>query len=244
MSAIASVAMASVMIPEEKLVRVLVIDDDDLFQERMSHYFALYGFEVDIAEDPNKAKQLLAQHEYQIVLADVNFPGLDLKGDRFVLKNYETFKGARVVVVTALNVNELRSRTALENLGIPVWSKGAEDWGQNLTGLTKETKIARKEEIVVELNDFLSRKLGTPGDYVVTGATAAVMAKAGPAPAPAWDVAVEDILIGWLEGISNRERPLFSIGRTMLSANGMIEEVKQKTEFGKELLEMFVTEIR
>jgi CheY-like chemotaxis protein len=240
------VAVAAVMIPEEKLIRVLVIDDEEPFQQDMSDYFGAYGYSVDVASNLDEAKSLLEKNEYQIILADVNFEGLELKGDRFVLTHYKNFQGARVVIVTGLNINELRNHDALDNLKIPIWSKGDPNWGTNLTELTEATANTRKQELASQLNDFMSDKLGGSGNYIVTGAPAAVSAAAvGAKAAPiTWELAIEDILVGWLESQSNPERPFFSVGRTVLSASKMVEQVKQKTEIGRELLEMFVTEIK
>ncbi len=239
-------AMAAV-IPEEKLIRVLVIDDNETFRQDMIDYFGIYGYDVDVARDPEEAKPLIEKNEYQIVLADVNFDGLNLKGDRFVLNNYKDFKGARVVIVTALNVNELRNRAALDNLNIPVWNKADQNWGQNLTGLTRETAEARKQEIAGQLNDFISDKLGDAGDYIVTGASATAVATDAvtlPPPVEPWELEVKEILIGWLESQSNPHRPLFSVGRTVFSADKMVEQVRKRTDVGKQLLEMFLTEVR
>lgn len=241
------VAMAAV-IPEKKLVRVLVIDDEVDFQNDMTDYFEVYGYAVDVAKNFEEAKALLEQNKYQIALVDVNFNGLFLKGDKFVLKNHADFKGARVVVVTGRNVNELRSRIYLEQLRIPVWDKGDPNWGSNLTDLTEEATTARKEEIADRMNDFISGELGDSGDYVMTCASATGIATAEPAPATftpePWEVEIKEILIGWLEGQSKPDGPLFSVGRKVFSARKMIEQVKDQTDVGKELLEMFVNEVK
>lgn len=238
-------ALAAV-IPKGKLVRVLVVDDAVDFPQDMIDYFDIYGYSVDVARDIEEARVKLEKNEYQIVLVDVNFEG-ELKGDSFVLQNQSIFKGARVVVVTALNVNELRHRIALEEINIPIWGKEDDNWGSNLTGLTKETAKAREQEIADQLNDFISDKLGDPDNYVVTESSAATAAAATdsvqPAPEP-WEIAVEDILIEWLNGQNNPERPFYSVGRAVFSPIKMIEQIQQKTEIGKELLEMFATEIK
>jgi CheY-like chemotaxis protein len=250
MSEATAVAVAAV-IPEEKLIRVLVIDDEETFQQDMTNYFDTYRYSVDVARNLEEAKTLLEMYDYQIALVDVNFPGIKLKGDSFVLENRSIFKDARVIVVTGRNINQLRNRNALEKIEIPVWDKGDVNWGRKLTGLTEETAEARKQEIASQLNDFLSDKLGDSGNYVVIGSSAAAAAAAAakpqreeiPLPEP-WELAVEDILLGWLENQSNPERPFFSVGRAVYSPQNMIEQVQQKTEFGKELLGMFVTEVK
>ncbi|HZE70926.1 MAG TPA: response regulator [Pyrinomonadaceae bacterium] len=252
MSSTPGVAVAAVMIPEEQLIRVLVVDDREDFRRPMSDYFREFGYAVDLAKNPDEAKPLLEKNRYQIVLYDINFEGLNVKGDRFVL-NYKNFKGARVVVVTALEVNQLRSTAELQNLDIPVWGKGDPDWGTNLNNLTEETLEARKQEIASQLEGFVRDKLGFTDNRILTSssATAAVMAREAPvttagvglAPAP-WEIAVEDMLVEWLQSQDNLEGPLFSVGRTVLSANNMLDQIAKRTRIGKKLLEMFVTEVR
>lgn len=243
--AAAGAALAAI-IPQEKLTRALVIDDEVDFQEVMTDYFETRGYSIDLANNLDEAKTLLDETEYQIVMADVNFGDLDLKGDTFVLK-YKNFKGARVVVVTGRNLNNLRHRNALEKLEIPMWDKGDQNWGTNLNALTEATSKARNEELSHELNNFIRGKLGGSGNYVLTGsaaaATATAMAKAETAAAP-WELAVEDILIGWLQSQQDQERSFFLIGRHAFSASKMVDQVRRKTDVGKELLGMFVTEVK
>src|SRR5216684_7995054 len=116
MSAAAALALEMV-IPNEKLVRVLIIDDNATFLETVRAYFEAQNYSVDTAESIVRAKKLITEHDYQIILADINFQGEIARGDRFVLKHHHDFKGARVAVVTGLDINSLTSRNALEKLG-------------------------------------------------------------------------------------------------------------------------------
>ncbi|HEX8773832.1 MAG TPA: response regulator [Pyrinomonadaceae bacterium] len=234
-------AMAAI-IPEKKLIRVLVIDDEDRFQQDIKDYFETYGYAVDAARSPQEAKAFIAQKEYQIVIVDVNFEGIELDGDRFILQNYKDFKGARLVVATGLDINTLRNHVALKRHNIPVWDKGDDDFGKYLNDLTEETAQARKQKLAGQLNDFISDKLGGSGDYIVTGATAAVMTREKPERAP-WEAAIENIMVLWLESQKNQKKPFLSVGRTVLSPLDMIDHVKRKTNLGNELLKMFVVEV-
>jgi len=242
-----SAAAVAAIIPQVKMNRALVIDDETDFHDRMTDYFDTRGYSVDLARDLTQAKAYLESNEYQIVLADVNLGDLDVKGDAFVLR-YKNFKSARVVVVTGRNLNNILNGNALKERDIPVWDKGDQDWGAKLNALTAETSKARSEKFSDELNDFIKDKLGvSSGNYVVTGAAAAATAKAVVQPErelQPWEIAVEDILIGWLQGHKDMARPFFLVGRQALSAADMVQQVRQKTEVGKELLGTFVEEVR
>jgi CheY-like chemotaxis protein len=227
--------------------RALVIDDETDFHDRMTDYFETRGYSVDLARDLTQAKAYLEANEYQIVFADVNLGDLDVKGDAFVLR-YRNFKGARVVVVTGRNLNNIRNGNALKEQDIPVWDKGDQDWGTKLNALTAETSKARSEKFSDELNDFIKDKLGvSSGNYVVTVVAAAATANAVVQPQQEpqpWEMAVEDILIGWLHGQKDIARPFFLVGRQAFSAADMVQQVRQKTDVGKELLSTFVEEVR
>jgi CheY-like chemotaxis protein len=228
-------------IPKSMLVRVLVIDDEASFQEDMKEYFEAYEYTVDVADSISKAKELLREHNYQIILTDVNFPGLAQEGDRFVLQNFKSFKGARVIVVTGLDINSVRNRNALEGLGVPIWDKGDPNWGSKLTSLAWEVAAASKKSIEAEVNDFIADRLGEQeGGYIVQTGTVTN----GRVEAKPWEIAMEDILIDWLKRQSDQEEPFLSIGREVLSANKMIYEIKEKSAIGEELLQMFVNEMR
>lgn len=238
-------AAVAAIIPQQTIHRALVIDDEADFRVTMTDYFDTRGYSVDLASDLAQAKAFLDANEYQIVLADVNLGEFDVKGDVFVLR-YKNFKGARVVVVTGRNVNNIRNGNALKERDIPVWDKGDQDWGTKLNNLTAETSKARNEKFVGELNNFIKGKLGvSTGNYVVTGSEAAATAKAvakRSKPQP-WEIAVEDILVNWLHEQKDMLRPFFLVGRQVFSAADMVQQVKQKTDVGRELLRLFVKEV-
>lgn len=238
----AAVARIQMEIPRSMLVRVLVIDDETNFQQDMKEYFEAYEYSVDVADSISRAKELLKEHTYQVILADVNFHGLMPEGDRFVLQNFKNFKGARVIVVTGLDVNSVRNRNALEGLGVPIWDKGDPDWGTKLTSLALEVAESSKKNIAAELDEFISDKLGEQkGGYVLPISGEATIRREEARP---WEIAMEEILINWLKRQTDQEDPFLSIGREVLSASNMITEIKRKSAIGEELLQMFVNEVK
>lgn len=60
--------------------RVLVVDDDPAIREIMAVLLRRDGVEVDIAEDGERANQMLAENEYAAVLLDLIMPRLDGSG--------------------------------------------------------------------------------------------------------------------------------------------------------------------
>lgn len=57
--------------------RVLVVDDEDLVRDLLTHYLVQLGFEVIQAEDGSKALSLYRENPVDLVLSDVRMPRLD-----------------------------------------------------------------------------------------------------------------------------------------------------------------------
>jgi DNA-binding response OmpR family regulator len=59
-------------------VRILVVDDDDLLRQFLREVLVAGGYPlVDLAADAREALALLKDNVYQVVLADVNMPGMN-----------------------------------------------------------------------------------------------------------------------------------------------------------------------
>ncbi|WP_298439192.1 response regulator [Geobacter sp.] len=57
--------------------RIIVVDDDPDVLFFVKAVFDRGGFEVSCAENGEQALQLLAQGDYQLMLTDLNMPGMD-----------------------------------------------------------------------------------------------------------------------------------------------------------------------
>lgn len=60
-----------------KMKRILVVDDDDNLREILSAVLTKGGRAVDTARDGIEALALLNQNDYDVILSDLNMPGLD-----------------------------------------------------------------------------------------------------------------------------------------------------------------------
>ena len=97
--------------------RILCIDDDPDALRVLSEYLALEGYEVVAATDGASGIQMLAQEEVQLVITDLNMPGLTgMDVIEIVHKNYPDLQ---IMVVTGYGTIE----TVLEAL-----HKGAVDY--------------------------------------------------------------------------------------------------------------------
>jgi PAS domain S-box-containing protein len=97
--------------------RILAIDDDPDALQVLREYLRLEGYEVLVAPDGAMGMQMLQQYEVQLVITDLNMPGLTgMDVIDIVRKNYPT---VQILVVTGYGTME----TVLEAL-----HKGAVDY--------------------------------------------------------------------------------------------------------------------
>ena len=59
------------------MTRILSVDDDDNLREILSVILSKRGRAVDTARDGIEAVALLDQNHYDVILSDLNMPGLD-----------------------------------------------------------------------------------------------------------------------------------------------------------------------
>jgi DNA-binding NtrC family response regulator len=55
----------------------LIVDDEQIKTEVLKDALEDAGYAVDLASSPLRAKELLGQHEYQVILTDIRMPGMD-----------------------------------------------------------------------------------------------------------------------------------------------------------------------
>jgi putative two-component system response regulator len=89
---------------------ILVVDDDEDQRRVLAQLLKRYGFEVITAADGEEALELVKSDEPDLVLLDVNMPGLDgFEVCRRIKANPET-RLTPVILVTALTATEDRVR--------------------------------------------------------------------------------------------------------------------------------------
>ena len=117
--------------------RILVLDDEEPILLALQDYFTTFGFKVDIAQDVDKAKSLIAKTRYAAAIVDLRLSVLDgtegLDVIRCIRKHWaSTF----IIVLTAY--------------GTPTIEQIAIDLGVN-TFLHKPIPLADVMKIVVGL---------------------------------------------------------------------------------------------
>lgn len=123
--------------------RLLIIEDDPAYANRLNRNLQASGFEVTVTGNVEDAWVRISEQNFDMILTDIRLPGesgLDLLGDLMEQAAAGEIEAPPVVVLTSINSID----TAVEAM-----RKGAADY------LTKEST---REEIVLRLRKVLERK--------------------------------------------------------------------------------------
>lgn len=240
-------ATIEVSFPQENLVRVLVIDDEESFLSAMQDFFSSNNYSIELARTPEEAAQLLKKSEFELVIADINFGDLsDVKGDHFMMKNARLFGSAKRVVVTGQWLDEKRYKV-LEKAGIVFLgkedelSKRLEEVAQELVEVAQEKAEARTKSIMHIVKRAAQQELAGGAEVEVK---LAAVAPATPSPADLLKNELKQMLIKWLDARKSRDEQVLAYGQNFYSANDMIEQIKDETEVGLDHLRLLVSEIK
>jgi diguanylate cyclase (GGDEF)-like protein len=125
---------------------VLVLDDDTLFLEYLSLVLSNEGYEVHATADPLHAFELLACHEFAVVLCDQRMPAMD--GIEFLSRVKGMYPDAVRIVHSAYD-DSLVTREAINRGGVYKFVDKSADYG--------ELKNVVKDAFEMYLNQRLPR---------------------------------------------------------------------------------------
>ncbi len=91
--------------------KVLIVDDEAIIREMLQVELERH-YEVYTAEDAGKAFDVLNEKSIDLVISDINMPGM--KGFELIKQVREKYPGTRTALITAYNVNDY-VRMAKEN---------------------------------------------------------------------------------------------------------------------------------
>src|SRR5947207_7566579 len=102
--------------------RALVVEDEKATRQLLRNLLEERGCDVDEAVDGQQAINLLSQHDYAVVLLDIVLPRISGTAVMEFLLHRDPAKLSRIIVVTGLNVDEIRKLfpAVCATLGKPV----------------------------------------------------------------------------------------------------------------------------
>ncbi len=83
----------------EKQIRILIVDDDEIVRESLREWLEEEGYTIDTAENATAALTRIGETRYDLHFVDIKMPGMDgLELQRRILKQYPE---ALVIIITA-----------------------------------------------------------------------------------------------------------------------------------------------
>lgn len=107
-------------------MRILVVEDDAVLSEAITHRVKALGHAVDLATSGSQAGQALQQLEYDLILLDLNLP--DISGEQILSQLRQRKVSTPVLVVTARH--EVDDRIQLLDLGADDYITKPFDFGE------------------------------------------------------------------------------------------------------------------
>ena len=145
--------------------RAIIIDDEESVCETLELFLSNMGFfeEIVICQDGNEALKKLSNHDYSIVLLDLNMPGIDgfevinkLKEEH---KTDETFVQRIIIVSGGLGIDNIEKANRLYDEGqtITYWTaRGCK------SGKTAEYFRLTYEQLICYNVKFHELRMGKP----------------------------------------------------------------------------------
>lgn len=88
--------------------RILIVDDEELIVFAMRKYFEGLGYSVDSAHELEEAQALLANFDYDLVIADLRLTGIGgVEGLQIVADVHQRCPNTRVILLSAFGTPEI-----------------------------------------------------------------------------------------------------------------------------------------
>lgn len=216
----------------KKLMRILVIEDEQDAGKSLKEVLESWGYDVDLAESTSKAEYLLGQREYELVVTDVVFENGTVQGDEFIVANEGLIKRAKRVVITGWGFDRVHRMETLDAMGVKVLKKGDQNFLEDLQSLANDKLEERKRELVQSIRQVLPEGKEVRAEVRYSVAAQGLVEKA------------QRILLDWLNAKVDVDKSgIFYSGRTY-SPRMLIKEIESGTEVGKAHLDMFLDLIK
>jgi two-component system NtrC family response regulator len=87
------------MMPEERAIRILIVDDEEDFLEPISYWLRSHGYNVTTAMSGTKMAEILSKEKFDIMFLDINMQPMD--GFECLKKAKEINPELPVIMLTA-----------------------------------------------------------------------------------------------------------------------------------------------
>jgi CheY-like chemotaxis protein len=138
-----SVAMSTSSYPVEK-ARILVVDDDPVMRTLPCHVLKAAGYAVDVAPDGASALRLARERGYDLVVTDLDMPGLDGFG---LLSLIRSQTDTETVVMTGSHSDDLSCVKRAFDLGAVGYVPKTDEFTETLITTVRQALAMRKHRL-------------------------------------------------------------------------------------------------
>jgi len=121
------------------VARILIVDDEEPIRQLLGQILERSGYECSLAENAPEARELLKQHNFELILSDINMPGES--GLDFVRYTLAEYPNTAAVIVTALD-DPLTAEVVLE---IGVYDYIIKPFGRNGVMISVANALHRRQ---------------------------------------------------------------------------------------------------
>ena len=133
-----------------KMTRILIVEDEELPRQLYSEFLEKKGYDVETAENGQKALDFLSDKQPDLILLDINMPELNGKELLKIILADDNLKNIPVFIITGVvNVKEVSESL---NLGARGYIQKSDSLGEVLNKI----EIALATSITTSENNQLS----------------------------------------------------------------------------------------
>ncbi len=141
-------------------INILLVDDEEMIVEQLSHYLTNCGFNIDGESDPNEAVKLVKTKSYDMVITDLKMP--QVSGMDIIKMVKETNKEALILIITGFATTD----SAIEAIQYGVYDYIRKPF--RFTELEGVINRAAEKIILKRENEKLNERIKRMLNYVTT----------------------------------------------------------------------------
>lgn len=220
-----------------KILRALVVEDDDDYRQGLGQTVRRHGFSVDEASSLEEAERHLDSGAYTLVLLDnVLTDGVARaeKGSEFIRRNWDIFRGAKVKLVTGFALGQVENAEFLEEKDVEVLKKEDEELARKIGESCQLVAEEALQQVKAELERTLEASALRPHQTSVVGGTligAQVYARA------------RQYLVDYIKRMPDQNLKQVALDGVGYSPGELLAEVEIETSVGRELVDMLLDDL-
>ena len=141
-----------------KKARILVVDDDPMMRALPRHVLQSAGYVVDVAPDGASAFQMARRSDYDLVITDLDMPGLDGFG---LLSLVRSQTNAEAIVMTGPRSGDLSSVKRAFDLGAVGYVAKTGEFTEDLITSVRQALAVRRSRLARQRSGPTAADTGT-----------------------------------------------------------------------------------